>query len=83
MSKLSPQQRATLRVCASCEWVYKGNAECCPQCGFVSYGARYVHGDKAYNYAKTQKPWKNKMMRSYEYKLDSRIRLNKYQMSHD
>ncbi len=57
--KLSPQQRATLRVCASCEWIYRGAPHSCPKCGFASYGARYVYGDRAYRFEWTQEPWMN------------------------
>lgn len=65
-----------LRTCASCEWVFKaknGNPTC-PKCQFGSYGARYVYGDKAYIYAKTQKPWKDKKMFEYEMKLNQEIK---------
>lgn len=48
-----------LRVCASCEWIFNTGVEC-PKCGFGSYSARYVYGNKAYTYAKNQKPWKLK-----------------------
>lgn len=34
-----------------------GTRSGCPKCGFASYGARYVHGSKAYLYARTQEPW--------------------------
>ena len=62
------QKHAKLRVCASCEWIFTENVEC-PKCGFGSYGARYVYGDKAYRYAKTQNPWFNKKIDSFSYKL--------------
>lgn len=55
------QRTATLRTCASCEWIFKEGVNC-PKCGFGSYGARYVYGDKCYHYAYIQKPWKDKMM---------------------
>ena len=71
--KPSPQQRANLRVCASCEWVFHGHRDC-PKCGFVSYGARHVYGDKAYRYAKTQEPWLNKKLEAYGYTLREEIR---------
>jgi hypothetical protein len=61
---MTTQGTAKLRVCASCEWVFKlgDSQDCdCPKCGFGSYGARYVYGDKAYTYKKTQKPWKDKV----------------------
>lgn len=69
----SAQQRALLRVCASCEWIYKGEGEC-PKCMFVSYGARYVYGNKAYKFAKTQQPWLDKKLFNYEMKLRKEIK---------
>lgn len=73
------QQQAKLRTCASCEWVFKWQDEkCdCPKCGFASYGARWVYGDKAYTYQRTQEPWKAKKMQSYEFKLNQEIRRHK------
>ncbi len=50
-------KKASLRCCGSCMWIYKGADRTCPQCQWASYGARYVFGDKAYRYAKTQRPW--------------------------
>jgi len=49
---------AKLRTCASCEWIFKmkDNDPTCPKCQFGSYGARYVYGNIAYRYAKTQEP---------------------------
>jgi hypothetical protein len=47
-------------------------------CGFGSYGARYVYGDKAYKFEKTQKPWKDKKLTDYELKLDKIIREAKF-----
>lgn len=47
---------AILRCCAKCEWISK--SEVCPKCDFsASYSARSVHGNNAYNYQYTQKPW--------------------------
>lgn len=71
--------KATLRVCASCEWVFKKreNKETCftcPQCGFGSYGARQVYGDKAYKYEKNQHPWKHKKLTFYEHMLNTEIK---------
>jgi hypothetical protein len=66
--KKSPQQRASLRVCASCEWIFKGNIEC-PKCGFGSYGARHVYGDKCYKYSVSQLPWVDKQMDNHLSKL--------------
>jgi hypothetical protein len=71
MSK-SPQQRANLRVCASCEWVYKGHGDC-PKCGFASYGARYVYGRRCYDYINTQEPWVNKKLADYAGKLRAEV----------
>lgn len=57
-------QRAVLRVCASCEWVFRSPSanDGCPECGFGHYGARYVYGDKAYQYERTQEPWIQKQI---------------------
>lgn len=66
---------AVLRTCASCEWVFKmvDDDPECPKCKFGSYGAKYVYGKQAYTYARTQKPWKEKKMFSYEMKLEGEI----------
>ena len=66
---------AVLRVCASCEWIYKmgeENSEC-PKCGFGSYSARSVYGNKAYRYHRTQEPWKEKKMGDYRWKLSKEV----------
>lgn len=75
------QLKAELRVCASCEWIFKYDPEGglyndggCPKCGFAHYGARFVYGDKAYQYAKSQKPWREKKLVRYEAQLDEEIR---------
>jgi hypothetical protein len=61
---------AILRVCASCEWIFKLPApEGCPKCQFGHYGARYVYGNRAYVYARTQKPWYEKKMANYAIQL--------------
>jgi len=73
--KMSPQQRAKLRVCASCEWIYESSGGC-PKCDFVSYGARYVYGDKAYTYKHTQEPWMKKKINIYTYDLECEINNN-------
>jgi len=62
-----------LKTCASCEWIYQEDADC-PKCGFVSYGARYVYGQKAYRYATTQQPWLDKKLKSYRDKLLKEVR---------
>lgn len=72
--------KAKLRVCASCEWIFKikptwagvyGNVVLtgCPKCKFISYSARYVYGNKCYKYAKTQEPWLKKKVDDYTLKL--------------
>jgi len=64
----------TLRVCASCEWIFSNNDPTCPKCGFGSYGAHRVYGRDVYRYKKTQKPWKDKKMEKYLGKLEDNIR---------
>jgi len=67
---------ANLRTCAFCEWIFKlsdSDSIVCPRCGFGSYGARYVYGDKAYRYEKTQEPWKKRKMERFETELDLEI----------
>ena len=64
---------AKLRVCASCEWIFKGETSC-PKCGFASYGARYVYGNACYKYVMTQQPWKDKKVGIYMERLDFYIR---------
>jgi hypothetical protein len=49
-------QRAKLRVCGRCSWIFEGNSDC-PKCGFATYGARYVFGDACYGLKKTQRRW--------------------------
>lgn len=66
-------QKAKLRVCASCEWVFTGDVEC-PECGFGSYGAHYVYGDKAYRYKRTQEPWLLKKLGKQESELRDHIK---------
>jgi len=70
---------ARLRICASCEWIFTIDQQHptmggCPKCGFAHYGARYVHGNKAYKYAETQEPWRNKKVTAYSLALDTEIR---------
>ena len=62
---------AKLRVCASCEWVFKliENDHGCPKCEFASYGARWVYGNKAYQYEKTQERWLEMKMFAYKSSL--------------
>jgi len=63
-----------LRVCASCEWIFKTGDVTCPKCQFGSYGARRVYGQRAYQHAKTQVPWKQKKLNVFQYKLDAEIK---------
>lgn len=60
--------KAKLRVCASCEWIFTDGVTC-PKCQFGSYGARYVYGNKAYRYVKSQKPWFDRKVADYSVKL--------------
>lgn len=64
---------AKLRVCASCEWIFN-NGIGCPKCQFGSYGAHRVYGKKAYHYAKTQKPWFDRKIGDYSFKLLQEIK---------
>jgi hypothetical protein len=73
--KLSPQQRAKLRCCASCLWIYEGPSAC-PMCGFASYGARYIYGDKAYRLKFTQMPWLKRKLARYQMRLQKVIDKN-------
>lgn len=69
------QRYAKLRVCASCEWIFrkvKGNVSC-PKCGFGHYGARYVYGNKCYKYEITQKPWLDGKINDYTQRLQDMI----------
>ena len=69
------QKTALLRVCASCEWIFRWKDKSivsmsdCPKCGWASYGARFVYSDKCYKYAKTQEPWIEKKICQYRLKL--------------
>lgn len=58
------QRHARLRVCASCEWIFKDHKSC-PKCGFAHYGARFVYGDKCYKFAITQQPWIDQKIANY------------------
>ena len=74
-----------LRCCGSCEWIFKvkhKNYEC-PKCEFGSYSAHYVYGNLAYHYAKTQKPWYDKKMAEYSYKLHKVIKINSEQIDEE
>ena len=66
---------AKLRVCASCEWIFKikGKMGLCPKCGFATYGAKFVYGNKCYKYAKTQQPWIDGKVMEYTLKLMKEI----------
>jgi hypothetical protein len=69
------QLKAKLRVCACCEWIFiqePGNTGC-PKCGFATYGARFVFGNKCYRYALTQQPWFKRRMDEYASNLQTEI----------
>lgn len=70
---MSKKPGDVLRVCASCEWIFKTGGFTCPKCQFGSYGAYWVYGRKAYTYFKNQHPWKTKKMFAYEMKLNTEI----------
>jgi len=70
--KQSPQQRAKLRACASCKWIFNTGIAC-PKCGFGSYGARYAFGNQCYRWLFTQKPWLDQKMNEAYGKLDKEI----------
>lgn len=75
--KESAQQRAKLRICASCEWVFHISTAKdggCPKCGFAHYGARWVHGNKAYQYRYSQRPWVYQKMDRFLSELNEEIR---------
>lgn len=61
----------------SCEWIFKSDFSdeynACPKCGMGHYGARYVYGDSAYRYSKTQAPWKRKKLAAFDWKLEKEI----------
>jgi hypothetical protein len=80
------RKEAKLRVCASCEWIFLTDENTeengCPKCGFGHYGARFVYGNRAYQYKRTQQQWFNKKMIEYGFKLlkeieDTNIRIQK------
>jgi predicted nucleic acid-binding Zn-ribbon protein len=77
MPNKKQSKKAKLRVCASCEWIFKEKRHPdtggCPKCGFAHYGARFVYGDKAYKYAKTQKPWMEKKLQERQSELQLEI----------
>jgi len=66
--------KAKLRICASCEWIFKDDGFGCPMCGFSHYGAFYVYGKHAYKYAKTQQPWLDRKMAVYHDQLMDEIK---------
>lgn len=67
--------KANLRVCASCEWIFRNDVVgCnCPKCDFGSYGAHHVYGNRCYRFAKTQEPWYDQKMFDYSCKLQKEI----------
>lgn len=69
---MTTQRTAELRVCASCEWIFR-TASSCPKCGFAHYGARFAYGDKCYRFEHTQKPWMDQKIAEYKHKLMDEI----------
>ena len=71
-------EKAKLRVCASCEWIFLKSEDTpvsgCPKCGFGHYGARFVYGDKCYRYAISQEPWLRRKVADYKGTLLTEIR---------
>ena len=68
--------KAKLRVGMSCEWIFKidpTSPSDCPKCHWGHYGARYVYGKKAYQFAKSQKPWFDRKMKNYGVTLNDEI----------
>ena len=63
---------AVLRVCASCEWIFK-DQKSCPMCGFAHYSAYHTYGKRAYEYAKTQKPWMHNKVDKFKAELQEII----------
>lgn len=68
-------KNAVLRVCMSCEWIYKSDGSC-PLCDWPSYGAHSVYGNQAYEYHKNQTQWKQKKLDQYESELNRFIKEN-------
>lgn len=66
------QRHAKLRVCASCEWIFKSE-DSCPKCGFAHYGARFVYGNSCYRFAITQQPWIDRKVAYYVDQLRDEI----------
>ena len=62
-----------VRVCASCEWVFKSRNPKCPKCDFGSYAAARVYGKKAYDFIYSQEPWKERKIANYSLQLDREI----------
>lgn len=73
---MTSTKNANLRVCASCEFIYRepGESEVCPMCSYgATFGARSVYGDKCYKYEETQEPFKCKIRTAMEETMDAYI----------
>jgi hypothetical protein len=73
-------QLANLRVCASCEFIFRRedtDDDSCPECQFGHYGARRVYGDKAYGYERTQKPYLDKQLDKLRTEMRARMQQRK------
>jgi len=86
MARKKQNKNADLRTCASCEWIFRLSDPLpkekledgfrqgdCPQYQFGSYSAHYVYENRAYRYAISQKPWFNKKIDNYHFKLRQQI----------
>jgi len=73
-------RKVNLRCCARCEWIYSGFDKSCPKCDFVSYSARYVHGNKAYKFSVTQEPWLERKLMDYRLELLKEIPVPKKEL---
>ena len=62
-----------VRVCASCEWIFKSKNPQCPKCNFGSYAAAKVYGKKAYDFIYSQEPWKERKLLNHSLQLDREI----------
>ena len=71
----SRQLQADLRVCASCERIFRRSKHSggCPYCGFAHYGARWALGPRAYKQEQRQEAWRAKVISSFITRLESLI----------
>ena len=67
------QSSALVRVCASCEWIFRRPATDCPRCGFASYGAHWAIGPQCYRLEATQERWIARALAMYRQKLEGEV----------